>query len=253
MNLKNLFNHKTDAPNDISYNQKLIETHQNYISFAKDILNHPYDKKSAYSELMPLNAINKIIRVLALEIQNHNMQYAMQDEHCYFSDSILFNDFPKCPKCGKLETCNFNEHEPSQTLAFNIAQHPTISFPWNKNRLIKAFGTIGTSVNNPFTFHSWNHFGDCLYAPVNLLITTNGFHSITCGIYDTNAIYYPEVIRDFSNFYNEIYFDGLSFRHKKCNTILETPESKSIGTIFEIGRLLNERNLSLLKLLEPIK
>lgn len=248
MNLKSIFYHNTSANSDF------IKTHNNYISFVKDILSYSFSTNSfiaipSQNELMPLNAINKVIRILALDVQNHVLQHTICDNRDFEKDSIIFYDFPTCPKCGRLKNCHLLSSTPTNPISFNISHHPTISFPWNKRRLIDAFGRIGTSVDNPFLFDKSNHFAS-LYAPINLLIIHNGFHSSTCGIYDVNAIYYPQTIYDLTHFYEEIYFDGNSFRHKTCNCIIETPENKSLGTIFEIGRLLYERNLSLLTLLD---
>ena len=246
MLLKKLF-HQT--PNQIPENQRLLQIHTYYLNFAKDILASPFYMQPQ-NELMKLNALNKLIKVLTLDIENHILLHTISVEHDYPFSSTLFLDSPVCPKCGRLNNCTLNRKKIVKPIAIDISMHPTISCPWNKTRLMNAFGSIGVSVDNPYIFDKNNHFSGELYAPLNLTKIHNGYHSSACGIYDTNAIYYPEYFCDFYDFYDEIYFDGMSFRHKACRSVIETPEPKSLGTIYEIGRLLYEHNLSLLTLLK---
>lgn len=246
MNIKKFFTSlsKSSSPTDP------CEIHNTYISFVKDILSFTYPSTTKNPNLLRLNAIDKILRDLALNEQHYILQYAMRDEHDFFYHPIFSQNAPKCPKCGELHNCHATITTPKTPISFDIAHHPTISKPWNRARLINTLSSIGSSVDKPFTFDKLNHFGSTLFPLFNLLLIRNGFHSSTCGIYETKAIYHPEYICDCSSFYNEVYFDGISFRHVPCNHVISTPANKSIGTIYEIGRLILENNLSFLTLLE---
>lgn len=227
---------------DLILQKKYLKRFNNYISITNDIL--AYDFTTSENKFR-LNAINKLIRVLSLDIQNTTLNHTLDGDRAYEFDPIIDNNQLRCPKCFEIHHYEKNLQKPDTPIPFDISNHPTLSFPWDTQRLIKALGNIGVIVDNPFLFDENNHFESTLILPINLLVLGNGFHSSTSGIYDTNAIYYPDYILDISDWYNEIIFDGTFFRHKKCNSILESPENKSIGIIYEIGRILVKHNLSL--------
>lgn len=230
--------------------QSLCENHNFYITFVKNILEYPYSSNIHEANIFRLNAIDKVLRDLALNEQHYIFQYAIHNTCLMPYSPIFSNKFIKCPICGTLSNCKRNVTSANRSISFDIAHHPAISQPWNYTRLIKTLGYIGSSVKEPFIFDSGNHWGSTYYPLFDLLLIKNGYHSATSGILDTTAIFYPEHICDCSSFYTEIYFDGLSFRHIACDCIIDTPENKSIGTIYEIGRLIHEKNLSFLDLLD---
>lgn len=235
---------------DILFRKNHIATYNNYISFVKDILSLSFSSEYSQNRFLQLCAINKVIRTLTLDMQ-HDILETLINKHrptCDFS-YILQTGFLICPKCGKLHNCKLTVKELTPfSLPFDIALYPTVSFPWNTLRLIKTFATIGSVCDVPFLFDESNH-RSTLLEPINLLLINNGSHSSTSGIYDTNAVYFPSEYCDISMLYDDIYFDGISFRHRKCHTALDYPKNKSFGIIYEIGRLLHKQNLSLLLLL----
>lgn len=231
--------------NDLEFKKSNLKKFRNYIDFSNKIFSYEFSDFTIPDETFRLNAINKLIRILSLDVQNSILNHVLNEEYDFNFDPILDNNQLHCPKCFEIKHYDLKLSELINPIPFDISKHPTISLPWKIDRLIGTLGSIGDFVENPFSFDHNNHFGSILIFPINLLIIGNGFHSSTSGIYDTNAIYYPEYTLDISDWYNEIIFDGTFFRHKKCNSILESPENKSIGIIYEIGRILVNHNLSL--------
>ena len=258
MFLKNLFFKNITKQPNATYNKNSYSRtlHESYIQFAKEILS--YDFSTGYATPVykkvdiscnidhQLHAINKLIRILALDIQNSLIQDVfLKQEH--FKYTPVFDCYHIYSQKYKFKSKAII-YDLKTPYPFDISQNPTISSPHKQIRLLNALGRISSQLDNPFSFQESNHFSSILYAPINLLIISNGFHSSVAGIYDTNAIFYPAQICDISNLYHEIYFDGLSFRYLDSNIEIQCPENKSIGTIFEIGRLLYERNLSLVSI-----
>ena len=249
MFLSNLFPFKNPRKADLSQNE-LCELHNSYLNFVKDILAYSYPPTVQNPDLLRLNAINKILRILALDEQHYILQFPIKGISSFTYFPLFCRNSFKCPKCGHLDNCKPVTTETNNSVSFDIAHHPAIANPWERDRLIRSLSTIGSSVKNPFVSDETNHWGSTLYPLFNLLLIRNGFHSSTSGILDTTAIFYPEKFCDCSSLYGEIFFDGISFRHIKCGQIIDTPENKSIGTIYEIGRLILESNLSFLDLLK---
>lgn len=232
---------------DIFLRKKHVTTYKNYISFIGNILSSQFSPDDSRNRFLQLCAVNKTVRTLALDMQHGILESPINGQ----GDIRHFEQCPVCPKCGRLYDCGLTTTEPAPySIPFDISLYPAVSFPWKISRLINTFATIGSVCNNSFSFDEYNQ-RSILIEPVNLLIMKNGFHSAASGIYDASAICFPEKYCDISGLYDDIYFDGISFRHQKCNTVLEYPGNKSIGIIYEIGRLLHEQNLSLFTLVNP--
>ena len=236
---------------DITHKSEYITRFNNYISFCQKTLSYEFGNISISNRHASMNALNKVIRILALNIQDGIISHVLNSEYDYhFTPMIIDNSF-SCPKCDKINNYDLNYSSPLSHIPFDLGKHPAISSCWNISRLISAFGNIGQFVNRPFEFKELNHFSSVLVMPINLLIIGNGYHSSTSGIYDTNAIYYPEYILDISDWYSEIHFNGIAFFHTPCGSLLASPEYKEIGTIYEIGRLLLKNDLNLIDLHAP--
>lgn len=203
------------------------------------------DKSSVF------NGINKVIRILSLDAQKCIIDRTLKIKTHTPEDNIFFTITPnRCHHCGSVLPI-ITPVEVSPPIMTDISINSTISFPWDDMRLLKNFIKIkiGQANDNPFIYNESNHFSNLLVSPINLFITGNGYHSTTAGIYDINAISYAQYTLDISPLYDKIFFDGIAFRHISCNCILESPQDKSIGTIYEIGRLLLKHNLNLLNLM----
>ncbi len=234
--------------NDILMRRFHKSTYQSYIAFANQIFATVYDTDKSMNEILILNAINKIIRVLSLDTQKNIIDRTLkQKQHCPDDDIFLILTPDHCSHCGS-HIPVISPHEVPAPIMLDISANPAISFPWHHLRLLSSLGKIGQNIDNPFTFDKINHFGNLLISPINLFITGNGYHSTTAGIYDSKAISYAQNILDISPLYDAIYFDGVVFRHNSCNYILDSPLDKSIGIIYEIGRLLTQNHLNLLSL-----
>lgn len=228
---------------------KYLKRFNNYISIVKDIFSYPFpDIFAPVNRHHQLNAINKIIRILSLDIQNSIIEHVLNYDISYEYNPIIDDNSLRCPKCREIRYYEQKLEKITSPIAFNISKDPTISSPWDMDRFIDTLGAIGNSVGNPFKFDPGNHFDSLLILPINLLIIKNGYHSSTSGIYDENAIFYPAYQLDITGWYKEIYFDGVYFRHKPCNSILRSPDNKSIGIIYEIGRILHEHEENLVSL-----
>lgn len=232
---------------DIVYKKKYFVKYKNYISFSQKIMSYSFGNLMISDTSARMNAINKLIRILALDIQSDIISHVLNNEYSYFFKPVLTEQELYCQKCHTSIGCSHHIYRPEKPIPFDLSVNPVISPCWNIDRLICALGNIGPHIR-PFTFDKANHFSSILIMPINLLIIGNGFHSSASGIYDTNAIYYPKYILDISNWYKTIHFNGIAFYHSACNHSLYSPEQKEIGIIYEIGRLLIENNLNLIKL-----
>lgn len=229
--------------------KKYHSTQQNYLSFAEYIINQNFTNDLIMNKKYSLNGINKLIRLLALDTEHHIFSHLLKYKY-HQEMPPFFTMIPQhCPRCNT-ELPHICPVPLSQTLSVDIAMNPVLSFPWDFNKLANSMSTIGHTINAPFSYRESNHFDNTIISPVNLLIIGNGFHSSFSGIYDSRAVLPINYTLDISPLYSDIYFDGLYYRHTKCNHILESPPNKSTGIIYEIGRLLIENNLNLLSLYE---
>lgn len=229
--------------------KKYHSTQQDYLSFAEYIINRNFTNNPVMNKKYSLNAINKLIRLLALDAEHHIFSQILKYKY-YQEMPPFFTMIPQhCPHCNT-ELSHICPVPHCNALSVDIAMNPVLSFPRDFDRLADSMSTIGRTIDMPFSYRESNHFDNTIISPINLLIIGNGFHSSFSGIYDSRAVLPINYTLDISPLYSDIYFDGLYYRHTKCNHILESPSNKSTGIIYEIGRLLTENNLNLLSLYE---
>lgn len=235
---------------DILLKNKYYSTQQDYLNLAEYIIKHNFINDPHLNQQFSLNGINKLIRLLTLDEEYHIFSRTLKYKQHFPETPPFFTLSPHyCPHCYS-ELSQARSIPLSNTLHIDIALNPTLSFPWNFERLANSLSTIGSNISQPFNYQESNHFNNTLIFPINLLIIGNGYHSSFSGIYDSTAILPAHHVLDISPLYCDIYFDGIAYRHTKCHHILESPLNKSAGIIYEIGRLLTEQNLNLLSLYE---
>ena len=233
---------------DIVYKKSYLNKFEKHLAFSRKILSYDFGNLLIPDRLACMNALNKLLRILALNIQDNIICHVLNNEYNYFFEPVLTRQSLYCRKCHQSLNCSTSMTRPKSPIPFDLSMNPVLSSCWNIDRLICALGNISPYIGRPFSFDKANPFSSILIKPVNLLITGNGFHSTTSGIYDTKAVYFPEYVLDISNWYDVIHFDGIAFYHSECNTLLYSPEQKEIGIIYEIGRLLIDSNLNLIDL-----
>lgn len=214
----------------------------NYINFVNSILDN-----SSLSEHQKKSVIIKILKVLCLNIQNNRVEQLLPNliTKETLSSFPLFPLYFKCPNC--YFRTDYNTENIEELKCFiNLNAVPVIASLWNPDRMLNAFATIGKFANNPFKYDPSNHFSNLFIYPIGLCQITNGLHSATTGIYDTSASVQLHSSIDISSSYKEITFDGIDFIHQKCQKSIYTPKHNDIGIIYEIGRLLIDKNIAIL-------
>lgn len=71
-----------------------------------------------------------------------------------------------------------------------------------------------------------------------------GNHSIAAGIFNFQGEVIPTIVEDISGLNNYVYCDGTYYRRKDNNEIISQVKYFEFGIIFEIGRLMVEKNIS---------
>ncbi|MYL35422.1 hypothetical protein GLW08_21305 [Pontibacillus yanchengensis] len=121
----------------------------------------------------------------------------------------------------------------------------TLIFPltWNGKRMLDNLLKIGKRVDHPWSFDKLNH--NILYIkPINIGVVENGNHSMAVNIINNESsdVRVDEIL-DLSIIYEDIYTDGIHFRKKETDTIIDEVDNLEMAAIFEIGRLIQENGL----------
>ena len=162
MFLKNLFFKNITKQPNATYNKNSYSRtlHESYIQFAKEILS--YDFSTGYATPVykkvdiscnidhQLHAINKLIRILALDIQNSLIQDVfLKQEH--FKYTPVFDCYHIYSQKYKFKSKAII-YDLKTPYPFDISQNPTISSPHKQIRLLNALGRISSQLDNPFSF-----------------------------------------------------------------------------------------------------
>lgn len=215
--------------------KKKLQKFQHYITFVTMVLQN-HDLTEARKKAVVI----KLLKILSLNLQNHKIEELL-------SSKETSNQYP-FPLRFQCSSCCFDTgyllqplEGPQTFIHLNIA--PVVAPLWNSTRMINAFASIGQSLKNPFRYDERNHFSNIYIYPIGLVMVTNGLHSVTTGIYDSEGMIALTQYIDITSFYDDILFDGIAFIHQKCGRVLNVPSYEDIGILFEIGRLLKNYHL----------
>ncbi|WP_066418251.1 DUF6710 family protein [Sutcliffiella cohnii] len=219
------------------YKKKNIKEFNNILSFATSILNSSNPKR-IYEVMYSLGKPYQFKLINDLLKDNTVSNNALAIEHLFLKKSkdnyrfILTNE--------NNEIINYSTHignrvvHPSETLI--------LALPWNIDRLYNAFQNIGRNVGVPWENDDLNH--RVIYiSPINIGYIFGGNHSTVINIINNEASMKITEDLDLTPVYNKIYTDGRFFYNKQTNKIIDEVASVEFAAIFEIGRLILQRDI----------
>jgi len=160
-------------------------------------------------------------------------------EHLFLRHAKDFYQFRKTNEQG--EFINYKSIKDTNKKV-HPSSHLIFTFPWNlRGRLIPAFLNIGNNVGEPWEHDFLNHKLLHLY-PLNISYITNGNHSTVINIINNECEMYLDEQLDLTPIYKDIYTNGMHFKNKNDDSIIDTCSSVEFAAIFEIGRLIIDNN-----------
>ncbi len=134
--------HPKQFVKDILFKKSNTHNLHNYLSLITAILDYKFYNTYPNDKIPRANAINKIIRILALNVQETIITHVLNNEPQYRFNPIFINGQLGCPKCHVARDLELFVPSPKQPFPFDISKNPTISSPWDINKLICTFGNI---------------------------------------------------------------------------------------------------------------
>lgn len=132
-------------------------------------------------------------------------------------------------------------------LRISLSENAIIASTWSSDRISRRIKDAGTD-KKPWEEDLGNH-SVSLFLPIGLVISNNGNHSIFSGTVRRtgNLVIRPKSnheVYDISHLYDIIRFDGTHYIDIKTKKNIGKASNFEFGCIFEIGRLMVERNIS---------
>lgn len=121
------------------------------------------------------------------------------------------------------------------------SSHLVFTYPWDQKRLLDAFLNVGEAVDNKWKHDPLNHIVT-LIDPLNIAMIANGNHSAAMNIISNESLFRVKYILDLFPVYQEIYTDGIDFKYRSNDTLIEKVSSVEMAAIFEVGRLIQQHN-----------
>jgi hypothetical protein len=146
------------------------------------------------------------------------------------------------------------ENEIADTEFFlHLAKHLVFPWPWKYERYVNALATIGSKKHTPNKIFPWirdtawrqdsNHYVT-LWLPWGLGFVDGGNHSIAAGILAGEGTIKPRHVYDMQFLLQLIHNDGLYWYETKTKKKLSPVENYRVAAVFEIGRIMLEKNCS---------
>lgn len=130
-------------------------------------------------------------------------------------------------------------------ISIKVNEVPILLNPWNSDRVIRNLDDINDQNvfdGEKYSFNIDNHY---LY-PTDIAICNGGNHSQFSARMKHQGHTLIKSVRDYSILYNHIYFDGIKFKRKLDESVIDIEFDKKLvfysGVIFEYGRHLLESN-----------
>lgn len=219
-----------------SQNQKHAKAqYLNILDFSKSII----DKKvGVYNDHPILDVIRALGKSMQIESICHMLKNSTGEKGPRVDYGYLL-----FPKKGHSQFYDFKKKVPN-TKNMNVGKDVILPWPWEKQRLINCFSSIGKGRPwGEWHYDESNHFVE-LWLPIGIGWVSGGNHSIATGIIQGEGYIKPEETYDISKIYEYVFSDGVYYREKKTNTIINTVNDVRFAAIFEIGRLMVERGIS---------
>lgn len=166
-------------------------------------------------------------RVLKLTSSDETSAFSTFQYYYYFEELGIFDN----RKTMSVEEMKY---------AIDFSEEFIMTNVWKRERLIRNLAYINSGKPNmmnetlPWKYQYPNHFVTFAF-PMSIAQTNNGNHSTLPGVLRRYGLSYFSEIEDYSNVYEQVYFDGINFVSKngmkKSVNYLE-------GLAFEIGRVL---------------
>lgn len=208
------------------------------------------DRFQRYLNLVNNNSMNYDLAQCAkifIEIIVEHLNYeealqAIEKEHDAQDNSLIEEIY------SKIDSYLF---ENRKTISIKTVQMinklPILLSPWNGEKILDNF--IGINDNNVFdgVRYSSNIINHYLY-PMNIIVCTGANHSQLSARYQNKGETVISEIKDFTQLYDKVKFDGVNYIKVEDNAIIEMEYDKNIlfysGVIFELGRYLLGGNYS---------
>ncbi|TKJ87220.1 hypothetical protein PaeCFBP13512_18535 [Paenibacillus sp. CFBP13512] len=228
--------------------QKLL--FNNMFARAIFILENAKPDESAYSDPDYKHPIFSYIKVLGLSIQTKyitNIIYGRAPQRGpefieFFNFFHLFNGQTLWDIVEKTKIPSLEE-DVKLKKDVKLARDLILPCPWNHIKFTDALIKIGQHNTSKAWKQDSNH-DIYLMQPVGVCCVNSGNHSIMAGIVKGEGIITKYEMIDIRPLYSLMYSDGVNYYRKADDTILEAVGNVEFAVIFEIGRKLNELNIS---------
>lgn len=182
----------------------------------KHLLNIVVEHLNYYEAIQTIEGINKGLKNYMIE-------------QIYGNISIKIDVEPKITTVINKENIDINEI-------------PILIDPWNKDRIINNI-LFFNNEDNDFDWNNSNgNIQNYFIKPMNIIICRGGNHSQFAAKIKKQGITTITEVRDFSNLYERIRFNGENYLDNKGNIIRVECDKDEIffysGIIFELGRYL---------------
>ncbi|WP_168123969.1 DUF6710 family protein [Paenibacillus sp. HB172176] len=196
------------------------------------------------------NPIVDYIRLLGRRIQGHLLLLPIiheiaNDKQALTMDDLFFDEWEAITPDGR-NLHNIKKHVES-TYKVKLNRDLVFPKPWNGSRLRDNLIKIGEGGLEGNWRQDGNH-NLVLWLPMGIsFVESHGHHSITAGIVKGEGEVVPDNVYDISPVFEYVYTDGINYYRKHDNRVISVVRSVECAVIFELGRLMQQRNVFLQK------
>lgn len=238
--------------NNLNSKRKII--YADIINFSNDIKTEKFksimeiaielNDKNNYKE-GGINPLYWLIKTIGSEIQYSYFNKLLKNRNPEIKlpeitfDLLFFNTLIKVSDDNKDFSDICLKKDRKQIVDFS--KDLVLSSPWNKERFRDSLFKIGENRPRGMWQEDKMNHNSSYYYPLNLTIAYNGLHSISTGIIQSYGKMECTQYYDLSLIYKYVWTDGKNYYRKNNNSVIEKVWNIEFAAIFEIGRLIKDR------------
>ncbi|MCY9594140.1 DUF6710 family protein [Paenibacillus chitinolyticus] len=234
-----------------SFGQKKI-LFDNLMSYAKIVIeNHEQRQiKCDQIEMPERHPIFDTIKLIGLRLQTKyitNLLYQGKEfERLPNIDAwhVLFSISEVIDKSNGKKMYDFFMDLPAENERVVLKEDLVLPWPWNKGRQLNSMVNIGKGRFWGEWEEKSNNHNIEFWLPMRIGFVNGGNHSISAGILNGVGDLKPAYVYDISPIYEHVYTDGINFYRTNGNTIIAKALSVEFAALFEIGRLMKDKNIT---------
>ncbi|OBX34993.1 hypothetical protein A8U91_04056 [Halomonas elongata] len=197
------------------------------------------------------HSLSTVVRWVTYPLQARVINSVVtSNDHCARAGYKLVDQL-SVPWCSVVDdngnkACDFIEKSKTEFQVF-LGKDPVLAWPWSRNSATSAMAHYGHGKSGGDWCQDPLNHKVSMVLPFGVCIVNGGNHSLSAGVANSEGKVITDNSVDISPLYDHVKYDGESLVRICDGVVLRTPVDEEVGMLFEIGRLMKDCGVSMMR------